>query len=367
MLSWTVEQVTCHRAGRQSKESRGRNTENRTGLPASPAVWPLANSGRLEPTRNTGLAAGDPVPLRPAGVPAPVGGGRQGRRHHVQERRPGHLRGQERWIEARSKSAPIRWGRCNVHWGEVTGPWRARASSRCRCRRATEYYGALRPAAPGQVIGGGRRDGGHAGPVRHHSPDADRQHVLDPHRRLGRCRVQFRAGQHRDASDDKRVSQLPRPAVHALGATLSSNITTREDADRTFRSNLNLQCQPILRRSVVSRSAWGVVEQNDELSLDLRLLGAGGFGRDIVHTNHRLWSVFSGLAYTHEQFSGEPSDQSLEAALGGQLDFFTPMNDDFDFTNRIVSYFRLGGREPNAPRLPDRVDVTSSSRISTGA
>ena len=36
----------------------------------------------------------------------------------------------------------------------------------------------------------------------------------------------------------------------------------------------------------------------------------GGFGRDVVHTNHRLWSVFSGLAYTHEQFSGEPSDES---------------------------------------------------------
>ena len=77
------------------------------------------------------------------------------------------------------------------------------------------------------------------------------------------------------------------------------------------------------------------LRKNDELSLDLRLLGAGGFGRDVVHTNHRLWSVFSGLAYTHEQFSGEPSDESAEAAVGTELDFFTPMNDDFDITNRL--------------------------------
>ena len=134
-----------------------------------------------------------------------------------------------------------------------------------------------------------------------------------------------------------------------------SNVTTREDADRTFRSNLTASGSRF-RENRWYGTAWGVVEQNDELSLDLRLVGAGGYGRDVVHTNYRLWSIFTGLAYTHEQFAGEPSDQSAEAAVGSQLDFFTPMNDDFDITNRVIAYFRLSSES----RV--RIDLQSSYR-----
>ena len=42
--------------------------------------------------------------------------------------------------------------------------------------------------------------------------------------------------------------------------------------------------------------------------------------------------------------------------MGSQLDFFTPMNDDFDITNRVIAYFRLSGEG----RV--RVDFQSSYR-----
>jgi hypothetical protein len=63
-----------------------------------------------------------------------------------------------------------------------------------------------------------------------------------------------------------------------------------------------------------------------------------------VHTNRRLWAIYGGAAFTREHYAGDPVDQSIEAAIGGQLDFFTPGNDDFTFTNRLISYVNLGGR-----------------------
>ena len=48
--------------------------------------------------------------------------------------------------------------------------------------------------------------------------------------------------------------------------------------------------------------------------------------------------------------------RSAEAAVGGQLDFFSADNDDFSLTNRAVSYVNLGGRR----RV--RVEVQSAWR-----
>jgi putative salt-induced outer membrane protein YdiY len=232
-------------------------------------------------------------------------------------------------------------GTVNVHWGEVV----AVASPRefeVQVSSGDRYFGVLQSAAPGQVIVS--------------SPGTDITLALSDVIRLvpigstfwtrmdGSVDAGFSFAQaNTETHLTTNASTDYRGRKYALGATYSSNITTRDDADRTFRSNFNLNASRLFDDRWFTLG-WGVVEQNDELSLEQRLLGGGGFGRDIVHTNHRLWSIFSGLAYTHEQFTGEPSDQSLEAALGGELDFFTPMNNDFDFTNRIVSYFRLGGR-----------------------
>jgi hypothetical protein len=142
---------------------------------------------------------------------------------------------------------------------------------------------------------------------------------------------------------------------YQFGANVASQLTAREDADATSRNSLNVNAT----RSLANRwytLAWGQFQQNQELSLELRAVAGGGVGRDLSHTDHRLWSTYVGLAYTHERFSGEPTDQSAEAAVGGQIDFFTPSHEDMRITNSILSYFNVSGRQ----RV--RVEVQSAWR-----
>ena len=129
-----------------------------------------------------------------------------------------------------------------------------------------------------------------------------------------------------------------------LSVTLSSQLTTREDTDRQLRNTLTLTG---IRAQADRwfRTAFGQFQQNDELALELRTVAGGGLGRDIVQTNHRQWSTFAGVVYTHEQFTGEEPDNSAEAAVGGTLDFFTPGHENFDITSRLVSYTNISGRK----------------------
>ena len=134
-----------------------------------------------------------------------------------------------------------------------------------------------------------------------------------------------------------------RSIKYLFNSSIASQLTTSEDSDDVRRNTISL---------LGSRSfgnhwytiAWAQFQQNEELALDLRVVGGGGIGRDLVHTARRLWTTYGGLAYTHERFSGEPDDQSVEAALGGQLEFFSPNNDDYNITNSVISYINLSGR-----------------------
>jgi len=130
---------------------------------------------------------------------------------------------------------------------------------------------------------------------------------------------------------------------YQLTANVASQITTREEDNPISRNSVGLTGNRSYGNHWYT-IAWAQLQQNQELSLDLRVVGGGGFGRDLVHTTRRLWSAYTGVAYTHEQFSGDPADQSAEVAVGGQLDFFTPSKADFGITNHVVSYFNVSGR-----------------------
>jgi hypothetical protein len=244
-------------------------------------------------------------------------------------------------------------GPVSVHWGEVIELASPRGFD-VQVSAGYQYYGALRAVAAGQIVvtdGGSEVTLNLADIIRLTPIGSNVWNRMDGSIDAGASFTQANLETHLTTN----ASAAYRGRRNFLSATYGSNVTTREDADRTFRSNLNLTGRRLFDGRWFA-TTWGVVEQNDELSLDLRLVGAGGFGREVVHTNHRQWAMFTGLAYTHEQFSGEPSDESLEAAVGGRLDFFTPNNDDFDFTNQVISYFRLGG----GGRV--RVDFQSSYR-----
>jgi Protein of unknown function, DUF481 len=141
---------------------------------------------------------------------------------------------------------------------------------------------------------------------------------------------------------------------YLLNATVASQLTTREDADRLSRNSLRLNGNRSFG-NLWYTIAWTQLQQNEELDLDLRVVAGGGLGRDLAHTDRRLWSIYAGLAYTHERFSGESPDQSVEAALGGEMDFFRPGTEDFKMTNSVVSYFNLS-------RTRIRVELQSAWR-----
>jgi hypothetical protein len=128
---------------------------------------------------------------------------------------------------------------------------------------------------------------------------------------------------------------------YELKGSLSSQLTRGEDTADLSRNTLSLSGS----RFVGDRwftLALAQLQQNEELSLDLRALGGGGIGRYFSQTNRQRLSAIAGLAFTRERFSGESPASSVEAVVGGTLDFFSPKNSDFSFTNSVVSFYRLG-------------------------
>jgi hypothetical protein len=130
---------------------------------------------------------------------------------------------------------------------------------------------------------------------------------------------------------------------YRLKGSLSSQLTVREDVDRLSRNTLTLSANRLLAERWFT-IGMAQLQENEELSLQLRALGGAGFGRDFSQTNSRLISAFAGLVATRERFTGEPAASLLEAVVGANLDFFSPSDDDFTFSNGIVSYYNLGGR-----------------------
>jgi hypothetical protein len=234
-------------------------------------------------------------------------------------------------------------GQATVHWGEVAGVTSPRMFE-VQLASGQYYYGSLVLAAPGQV--------GVAA-----SPGAPLTLAMSDVVRLAPigASVWSRIDGSVDAGFSFAQANLEthytlngsttyRSLRYQFGATLASQLTTSEDADRISRNSLSFNGS----RSLDNRwytIGFGQLQQNEELALDLRVVGGAGLGRAIAHTNRRFWSLYAGLAYTHEQFSGEPADQSGEAALGGEMNFFTPGKEDFKITNSVVSYFNVTGRK----------------------
>jgi len=131
-----------------------------------------------------------------------------------------------------------------------------------------------------------------------------------------------------------------RSSRYQLSSSVASQLTSREDADRTSRNTVSLNGSRLFTNQWLF-TVIGQLQQNEELQLDLRTVGGGGAGKVMSRTNHRMIALYSGLVYTREQFVGEPVGNAAEIAAGGQLDFFSPHNDDFSFTNSVVSYYSL--------------------------
>jgi hypothetical protein len=125
-----------------------------------------------------------------------------------------------------------------------------------------------------------------------------------------------------------------------MSSTVASQLTAREDADKTSRNTLSASANRLYDTWFIA--ILGQVQQNEELDLDLRTVGGGGLGRVFSQSNHRWISGFAGVVYTRERFTNQPINNLAELALGGEVDFFTPGTNDLRLTNTVVTYYSDG-------------------------
>jgi putative salt-induced outer membrane protein YdiY len=124
--------------------------------------------------------------------------------------------------------------------------------------------------------------------------------------------------------------------------TLASQLSIRDNADELSRNTVS-----VAGRRLFSHRWFGVVvgqlQENQELSLDLRTVAGGGAGRYLVQSNSTSLQVFSGLVHTREQFTGTDMRNSPEVLVGTSWDWFSARNNDIDLTTTAVGYFNVGG------------------------
>ena len=139
-------------------------------------------------------------------------------------------------------------------------------------------------------------------------------------------------------------------------ALLSSQFTSREDAERLARSQLTLAGS--LKLGPRWRAiALGQFQQNEELSLDLRSVTGAGIGRYLAQSTHTSFHLFGGVAYTREHFIDDPSESRGEAVVGIDWDWFTVRNDHVDLSTQALSFYGITG----ASRV--RLEVQSAVRF----
>jgi uncharacterized protein DUF481 len=140
---------------------------------------------------------------------------------------------------------------------------------------------------------------------------------------------------------------------YVFEGALASQFTAIEGADSTSRNSLSLSGRRLLaRRWFTGVFAQG--QQDESLGLNVRSVLAAIGGRYVIQQSRTVLGILSGVAYTHEQFVDEEPDNSAEALLGVQWDWFSLRNNDTDISTRLLTYYNVSGRA----RV--RVDLTAA-------
>lgn len=125
-------------------------------------------------------------------------------------------------------------------------------------------------------------------------------------------------------------------------ATLASQFTRREDADRLSRNTLTMSGLRLVGQHWFTL-ALAQVQTNQELSLDSRVVVGAGVGRILVQSNASNLRAYVGVVHTREKFSGVSPQSSPEAAVGADWNWFSARNDTLDLTTAAVSYYNIAG------------------------
>ena len=117
---------------------------------------------------------------------------------------------------------------------------------------------------------------------------------------------------------------------------MSSIITTQQEQDARQNNNLNLRYNRLLQQKWFL-SALTSLQRNDELGIQLRVLGGGGGGRLLVQTNRMVLPVMAGITVSREWAGSEGQDstnvEGLVSIYWNLYIYHTPKTDlSFDLT-----------------------------------
>lgn len=141
-----------------------------------------------------------------------------------------------------------------------------------------------------------------------------------------------------------------------VGTNLASQLTWRDDADRLSRNALSLLGSRALGRHWFILGL-GQLQENEELSLELRSVVGGGVGRHLLRSNTTTLQIYAGLVHTREEYVDVPTQESPEVAVGANWNWFTSRNNDLDLTTMVISYYAVQG-DPRG-----RVELQSAFRV----
>jgi hypothetical protein len=94
----------------------------------------------------------------------------------------------------------------------------------------------------------------------------------------------------------------------------SVNLTDDSSGETSERYQLEFDYRQFLRNRDFYLGFAGL-ERNTELDLNLRTMAGGGLGRYFVQNNHTEWVAGVGLAYSHENYTGGETVDSVEGVL----------------------------------------------------
>jgi len=107
--------------------------------------------------------------------------------------------------------------------------------------------------------------------------------------------------------------------------SLDGSMILTDDGSDKDATDERWDASGLWRRFMANRYFWegfGRLQRNTELDLNLRAFAGGGLGRYLLQTNRADWVVGAGLAYSHENYTGGESFNSLEAALTTSFSIF---------------------------------------------
>jgi Protein of unknown function, DUF481 len=98
-------------------------------------------------------------------------------------------------------------------------------------------------------------------------------------------------------------------------------LTSQSGRDDSSRYNLGAYNRRFLEDRWFVQG-FGSFDGNDELGIDLRTTLGAAYGRFLRQNQKNDWAAYAGLAVTRENFSEQPTNESVEGVLGTQYWFF---------------------------------------------